>query len=251
MVERVKTIQTQGFQLWLNRTLSECGWELDSPILGAYVEPIDTWADMTHLLAVENWPEAQAPKQVAYFVGVMKDDELIPGPEDRDFPGKQNDRARLAAVNFLESAISYLWPSSADQGTKQFNWQLLCPSCRDFDSTRFSSQYWRANIDPSERYTLAVAGSTQYRLRTDSSGYSNLVLTGDWLRNGLNTPGCIESAVISGRQAARAISGGRKRIIGETDFPRSKLLEWFLEITATFWGFMRQFLNRIMRVFKD
>ena len=39
-----------------------------------------------------------------------------------------------------------------------------------------------------------------------------------WIRNGLNTSGCIESAVISGRQAARAIIKGTYRIIGETDF---------------------------------
>jgi hypothetical protein len=88
-------------------------------------------------------------------------------------------------------------------------------------NARLDGQYWRANIDPSERYTLAVAGSIKYRLRADQSGFSNLVLCGDWLRNGLNTPGCIESAVISGRQAARAISHSRRAIIGETDFPPS------------------------------
>jgi hypothetical protein len=83
---------------------------------------------------------------------------------------------------------------------------------------RFGHQYWRPNIDPTERYVLAVAGSTQYRIRADQSGFSNLYLAGDWIRNGFDTPGCIESAVISGRQAARAISGRSFKIVGETDF---------------------------------
>ena len=68
-------------------------------------------------------------------------------------------------------------------------------------------------------YVLAVPGSTAFRLRTDESGFANLVLTGDWIRNGFNSPGCIESAVISGRQAGRHILGGQYSIIGETDFP--------------------------------
>ena len=46
------------------------------------------------------------------------------------------------------------------------------------------SQYWRANIDPSERYVLSLAGSTKYRLKAGESGFDNLYLAGDWvLRN--------------------------------------------------------------------
>jgi hypothetical protein len=45
-----------------------------------------------------------------------------------------------------------------------------------------------------------------------------LVLTGDWIKNDLNTPGRIEAAVISGRHAGRAVTGGSYRIIGESDF---------------------------------
>jgi hypothetical protein len=92
----------------------------------------------------------------------------------------------------------------------------------------------RPNIDPSERYTLAVAGSTKYRLLADHSGFTNLILTGDWIRNGFNTPGCIESSVISGRQAARVITGVPRAIIGESDFPTSpsfleRVLIWLAE----------------------
>jgi uncharacterized protein with NAD-binding domain and iron-sulfur cluster len=43
-------------------------------------------------------------------------------------------------------------------------------------------------------------------LRSDESGYDNLFLAGDWTDSGMNA-GCIESAVMSGLQAANAILG--------------------------------------------
>ena len=82
---------------------------------------------------------------------------------------------------------------------------------------RFDSQYWRANVDPSERYVMSVVGSTQYRLAADQSGFSNLFLTGDWIRTGLNA-GCVEAAVMAGMQTSRAMTGHPAVIKGETDF---------------------------------
>ena len=49
-----------------------------------------------------------------------------------------------------------------------------------------------------------------YRLRSDESGYDNLVLAGDWTDNGLNA-GCIEAATISGLQAANAVLGRSRK----------------------------------------
>ena len=69
---------------------------------------------------------------------------------------------------------------------------------------RLDAQYLRANIDPSERYVLALPGTTRYRLAADGSGYDNLVLAGDWTRTDWNV-GCIEAAVQSGINAAAAI----------------------------------------------
>jgi len=240
MMAHVKTIQTQGFQLWLNKSLAECGWPMESPVLGAYVEPLDTWADMTHLLTAELWPLDSAPKQLAYFCGVMPDAPATPSASDLGFPAKESELARARACSFLANHAGYLWPSALTPHSTQFDWDILVGT----DTTgegRFADQYWHPNIDPSERYTLAVAGSTRFRLRADGSGFQNLVLAGDWLHNGLNTPGCIESAVISGRQAARAITGSQDPIIGESDFPRERgllskicgfLLGWLPHIVA-------------------
>jgi hypothetical protein len=55
--------------------------------------------------------------------------------------------------------------------------------------------------------------NNQYRLRTDQSGFSNLFLTGDWIK-GINA-GCVEAAVMAGMQTSRAISGYPAVIEGE------------------------------------
>jgi uncharacterized protein with NAD-binding domain and iron-sulfur cluster len=77
------------------------------------------------------------------------------------------------------------------------------------------TQYVSVNIDPSDRYVQSVPGSDKYRLRSDESGYDNLVLAGDWTDSGFNA-GCIEAAVMSGLQAANALlgRGHRYRIRG-------------------------------------
>jgi len=231
LTEKVKTIQTQGFQVWIDKNITQCGWDLPSPILGAYVEPLDTWADMSHLLAVENWPEASRPGQVAYFCGVMQTaDELAPR-NDYGFPKAEADRCKSKAIDFLNQYSAHLWPKTSESGVlNSFQWSFLASSSSGTGVDRFDSQYWRANIDPSERYVLALAGTTEYRLRTNESGFSNLFLAGDWIRNGFNSPGCIESAVISGRQAARALSGSNNVIIGENDLTEHHgFISWMKE----------------------
>lgn len=221
MHTHVKTIRTQGFQLWCNKSLKELGWKLQSPIHGAFVEPIDTWADMTHLLAVEEWPAENQPQHLSYFCGVMQDPPEVPPAPCPAFSTNENERTFKSAKIFLQDYLAILWPAAGTpEKPTRFDLAALHGSASATGEARLREQYFRANIDLSERYTLAVAGSTKYRLKATESGYLNLTLTGDWIRNGLNTPGCIEGAVISGRQAGRAVSGASYEIIGEADFPR-------------------------------
>ena len=98
-----------------------------------------------------------------------------------------------------------------------FPWQWLVDGGEATGVQRFDSQYWRANVDPSERYVMSVVNSTKYRLQTDQSGFSNLFLTGDWIKTGLNA-GCVEAAVMAGMQTSRAMTGHPAVIEGETDF---------------------------------
>jgi uncharacterized protein with NAD-binding domain and iron-sulfur cluster len=65
-------------------------------------------------------------------------------------------------------------------------------------------QFFRANIDPWQRYTLSLPGSARHRLKTGDSGFSNLFLAGDWIDFGMNV-GYIEGALVSGLQAGRAL----------------------------------------------
>jgi len=204
MVTQVKTVTTQGGQLWLRPTLSQLGWNLSSPVLGAYVEPLDVYADMSELLSKENWPAEQYPDNIAYFTGVIPDPK-IPPQSDRDFPEQEQNKTEESAIRFLENHIGHLWPDATRPDNPQgLNWDLLVDLQNRKGIERFKAQYWRVNINPSERYVLSVPGSTKYRLKTDESGFDHLYLAGDWINNGYNS-GCVEATVISAMQAARAI----------------------------------------------
>ena len=77
-----------------------------------------------------------------------------------------------------------------------------------------TSGVFLCSLRSSRRASAASAGLKRYAVR---SGFKNLFLAGDWTLNGLNY-GCVEAAVMSGMQAARAITGSRRVIFGE-NFP--------------------------------
>ncbi len=222
MVDQIATVTTQGGQLWLKPKLQQLGWNLSSPVVGSYVEPLDTYADLSDLIQAENWPSEHSPYSIAYFTGVIADPG-IPPSSDRDFPHREQQKIEQQAINFLENQIGNLWPEATRPDNPQgLNWNLLVDLDNQIGQKRFNSQYWRVNIDPSERYVLSVPGSSKYRLKTDESGFNHLYLVGDWINNGYNS-GCVEATVMSAMQAARAILTGvfalqyNKKIIGEWD----------------------------------
>ena len=81
-------------------------------------------------------------------------------------------------------------------------------------TNRLNFQYTRSNEDTTERYVQTVRNSSQYRLKSDASGFKRLYLAGDWTDNTLNL-GSVEGAAMSGMLASRAISGSPQNIIGE------------------------------------
>ena len=112
-----------------------------------------------------------------------------------------------------------LWPQAARRPGR-FRWDLLLEAAPTGSGggageKRFSSQYWRANVNPSERYVLSLPGTIRYRISPLDNTYDNLTIAGDWTECGHNA-GCVEAAVISGRLAAHALSGAPAldRIIG-------------------------------------
>ena len=106
-------------------------------------------------------------------------------------PRIELDKVDQAADLMLGGDISTLWPKLGKTGLPKSAVRL---------------RYTRANIDPSERYVLSLAGSAKFRLQADQSGFSNLVITGDWISNGYNA-GCIEASAWSGIQAANVVLG--------------------------------------------
>ena len=230
MVKYVQTVTTQGGQLWLKPSLKQLGWTQDSPVLGTYEEPLDTYADMTHLLERENWPSDRTPQNIAYFTGVMEDPG-IPHASHYNFPAEQQQKISGQAIDWLKTNTAPLWPNATTPDNPSgLNWDLLVDLSDEQGEQRFYSQFWRVNITPSERYVLSVPGSYQFRLQADGSrwdnrprGFSNLYLTGDWVDNSFNS-GCIEATTMAGMQAARCIieqqfsqNYHRPQIIGEND----------------------------------
>ena len=217
--DNVKAVVTQAYQVWLTQSVEQLGWsdwpkDGQAPVLSGFTEPFDTWAPMDQLLPREDWPPATAPKNVSYFCSAMPM-KNFPPPTDYGFPAACAARAKADAINQLTHQIYALWPNAATRNSFQWNW-LVAPPERSGEQ-RFDSQFWRANIDPSERYVISVVGSSKYRLDTDGSGFKNLYFTGDWIKTGLNA-GCVEAATMAGMQTSRAISGYPVLIKGEGGF---------------------------------
>ena len=204
MVDHVKTVATQAFQIWMNVDMADLGWRDGQTVVSGFTEPFDTWADMRHLIAREAWPTA--PRALAYFCSVLADADPAEGARP-DHPSVQRELVRRNAVGFLNRQVAHLWPDAVRDG--QFRWETLVGTdggrAPATGEDRFASQYWTANVNPSDRYALSLPGSSAYRISPLDQTYDNLTVAGDWTDCGFNA-GCVEAAVMSGRLAAHAIA---------------------------------------------
>ena len=207
MVRHVKTVPTQAFQIWMRTDVRQLGWRHPPVNLSGFVEPFDTWADMSHLIPEESWPDPV--RAIAYFCGVLPDAAPDGVVSDR-FQQEQRELVRSNAVRFLDNDVTTLWPGAARQGGG-FRWDVLADADRASRAgtrpgeRRFETQFWTANVNPTDRYVLSLPGSVVYRVSPLDMTFDNLTIAGDWTATGLDT-GCIESAVMSGLLAAHAIS---------------------------------------------
>ncbi len=182
MLDKSASVATISAQLWLKPLSSGLQFPIEPPPpVSGYVEPLSTWADMSHLLSAEQWP-SPAPKSIAYFCGAMSKVRSGVDPAGA---------AKAQTLAWLKANIRGLWPGA--------------PASGDLTEELISS-YFRANVDCSERYVQAPPGSLDYRLAPDSRLFTNLFLAGDWTRLPVSG-GCVETAIQSGMVVARAISG--------------------------------------------
>jgi uncharacterized protein with NAD-binding domain and iron-sulfur cluster len=210
MVAHLKTVNTQAFQIWLSEDMEQLGW-IDPPLaLSAFVQPFETWADMSHLIGEERWKVD--PGAIAYFCSVLKDSVTSKEFSDASYPKRRKLEVRENAVRYLNNDIVQLWPKAIKR-RGEFRWDLLMdPKAKEHarklgssSEARFDSQHWTANVNPTDRYVLSLPGTQQYRISPLDNTYDNLTIAGDWTSCGLDS-GCVEAAVISGRLAAHAIS---------------------------------------------
>jgi uncharacterized protein with NAD-binding domain and iron-sulfur cluster len=202
MTTQVRTIGSMGLQLWLRPDHKKLGVAVPAITTSGYIPPIDTFSSMPQTLWAEDWPAHERPQTVAYFCGAL--DVEWPAADETEYVDRCHRIAKSEALNFLDHLIGAHLPGAVtDRG---FEWQLLVGANGHRGEAALATQHFSVNIDPSDRYVLSIPGTDRYRLRTDEGGYDNLVLAGDWTDSGLNA-GCIESAVLSGLQAANAILG--------------------------------------------
>lgn len=216
MLSNVRTVGTCAAQFWLREAEDPLGWrklvekcnvdvtEPDGPlrtIITGFGEPLDTWADMSHLLAREDWGD-KGPKAIAYFCS--------PAPDGLDL-----DTFKARVRKWANDDLTQLWTGAEETGHRGFNDELLFKKPRAKGSS-FDNQYFRVNLYGSERYVLSVTNSLYHRLAPAESGFDRLTLAGDWTRCGLNA-GCVEAATMSGIAAAQAVTGKPMTNIGADD----------------------------------
>ena len=235
MTSRIKTVRTQALQTWSDRTIAELGWAPQGQDIASVLWQYDSdnlmnvWGDLTEIATREDWPAGQAPRNVAYFCGPMRDDP--PGAPDappaRPTAASERDKVRRAVVNLLSNGVGLIWKDAVREvgGRREFRWELLTDLRPDLGpgvhngEERVDAQYFRANVSDSERYVLSVPGSSRYRLPANDPGeFSNLYLAGDWTQCTINS-GCMEAATISGMLCSEALCGfPRREDISGVDF---------------------------------
>jgi uncharacterized protein with NAD-binding domain and iron-sulfur cluster len=209
MVDRIKTVETQAFQLWIGEDLEALGWRNPPLSQSGFVQPFESWTDMSHLAAVEGWP--RKPSTIAYFCSTLAK-SLRFNHESTDYPKLRREQVRQSIVGFLEKDLRMLWPGTTGPDGR-FKWNLLLnPERTDgagggagSQDSGFDSQFLIANVDPTERYVISVPGSQRFRISPLDNTFDNFTVAGDWTACGLDT-GCVEAAVMSGKLAAHAIS---------------------------------------------
>ena len=219
MVAAIPAVPTQAMQIWLSKDLYELGWDIpmtgrNTVISATYLNAPDGQAEFRDLIPWEDWPADNTPRSLWYFCGLMDEYGPLPPFTDHGYPQRQADRVKFQSIQYLQAGIGTLLPNATTNVQSPpgdpvgFDFNLLVDTRPEpgVGASRFESQFWRANIDPTERYVTSPPGSTAARLKAWGSGFPNLILTGDWIYTGLNV-GSVEGATMSGKLASFALSG--------------------------------------------
>ncbi|MCA9661294.1 MAG: FAD-dependent oxidoreductase, partial [Myxococcales bacterium] len=217
MLTNLRTVAVGGVQLWVYSKWNELTGDPEPPLAGSnFPAPFVSWTNASSTITYELWTGNFWPGSVAKLDATIPEAVLELADAEPEARRAAADRwLRAQAKRWLSSHTRILWPEGTAGFTNGIDWSLLVDPERRMGEARIDGQHVWATSDGGGRQILSLPGTDRYRLRADASGFSNLVLAGDWTDTGLNL-GCIEAAVISGRQAARAIHGRPEVIIGES-----------------------------------
>ena len=204
MLDHAGHVATQAAQIWLNKSAAETGWPKPSDLVAVYRRPLNSWVDMSHVLPYEDWSldGDDEPRELIYFCDQAADDETPASV-------RNTLQAKLAAD---DTVMPGFVPDMLVDPQNRSGWD------------RLDAQYWRANVDPSDRYVITPPDSPRYRLAADESGFENLFLAGDWVTTTINA-GCLEAAALGGRDAGQALEAYARRGAAGTR-PRYVELGW-------------------------
>ena len=188
----LQTVATQSLQTWTTVDERGLGWDYPAMVGAFDAVNLDSWADISEVVKTECWPASAGVVAAQIACGPLPCPPDPPPASESGYPAAQQALADASAAVYLDNNAALLWSQRFGKGGPK--------------PGTLASTYSRINIDPSERYTLSVTDSSKARLRTCDSTYANLYLAGDWIRNGQNL-GSFEATTISGKLAARAISG--------------------------------------------
>lgn len=214
MYNNVKSIPTMSVQLWIKPTLKELGMNLPDwgfpegslPNLVTYADPQYSFIDMSQVMPYEDWGDKK-PGVLIYWTGSFLDPEVIPPFSDENYPHEQMERIMRVSEQWLKDKMGWFFPNAT---TLEYPEGMRLDIIHDFsekaktDYGRLKTQWFRANVNPTDRYTLSLPGSNKHRLKANESGFDNLVITGDWIDFGVNV-GYYEGAIIAGLQAGQVM----------------------------------------------
>jgi uncharacterized protein with NAD-binding domain and iron-sulfur cluster len=203
---QIDTVQTIAVQLWLKPSLKALGWRDPSPLLSLFLDPLNTWCDMTHLEPTEDWPRHLRANSISYFCGALPHEHEFPPPSQLDqvvrLRALVDEQVKSVATTLLERDLEQLLPTV--RSPRGFNYGLLIDPHNGKDQARLRAAYLRANYEPHALCTLALPGKQKYRMPADGTGYENLFVTGDWIDNHVHLA-CVEGAFQAGILTARAV----------------------------------------------
>lgn len=206
MAAGIDSVAPAAAQFWINGEETDPDlWSshgVTEEVIGAGASnPLGIFMDYTPVMHTER-PDP-GKRHLLYACGITPDHEgwdSLPNP-DSDLPQQQHDVLAADARSLINAEWAALFPGLCDR-EGGFDWSCLGGDSPDF----LRKHYHRVNFDGSSRYLLSTVDTVHKRLASGDSGYSNLLLAGDWTKTGIDL-GCVEAATISGMMAVEAVTG--------------------------------------------